>query len=764
MKFSYSWLKELVDIKLSPEKLAELLSEHAFEVESGKQSIEFQNIIVARVTKVDKHPNADRLRVIELTDDTNVFGPVVCGAWNFDVGAIVPLALPGATIPHNQHDPEGASFVLGKAKIRGVESQGMICSSKELGLGENGDGILLLDETHQLGQPFSVEGKHTDTLLDISIPANRPDLMGYLGVAREISAITEAKLKYKPAKASVNKLKSKVLQVQVSSPKLCPTYQAVRLVGVRVEESPKYIQERLLSVGMKSINNVVDITNLVMLETGQPLHAFDASKIIGAIKVREAFVNEKITTLDNIPRVLSSDTLVIADSKKPIGIAGIMGGLETAVNIATTEIILESANFNSVSIRKTYKRLGLRTDAAVRFEKGVPQAFVPQALEQAVSLLVKHASAKAVEFAENKPLRLDETSILLDPNKTNQLLGFEVKPAEQKRVLTKFGFVVAEKKGLFEVTIPNWRTDVRIWQDLVEEIARFIGLNKIPQTPTLLTPSTVQSDPLLTFADEVRDMLISLGYYESYTYSFTSKFEDNSVEVENPISADSKYLRTSVGINYQPLVEQNARYIDQQALFEIGNVYSQAKNEIKEQTNLYLANFSKTDAPEIKLLGDLKELLNSFGIQFTIEQNLPNQGFVRVGNLTIGSIRVTPSKTPWAEIELSLEKLGKLVQPKTFTPIPRFPSKKIDLAILVGEDVSWQSVKTELEKLKISILSSIELVEIYKGKSIALGKKSLTIGLTFQSPERTLTDEEVSSELSQITQKLKTELNAETRD
>jgi len=771
MKFSYSWLKELVDIKLSPEKLAELLSEHAFEVEATKESQHFENIIVAKVTKVEKHPNADRLRVIELTDGTNTFAPVVCGAWNFDVGAIVPLALPGATIPHDQHDPEGKSFVLGKAKIRGIESQGMICSAKELGLSGDGDGILLLDQSASIGEIFSVEPKNASQILDISIPANRPDLMGYLGIAREVSAIAGAKLKFKLTKTQIFKLKAKVLQVQVAVPKLCPKYSAVRLVGVRVGESPKFIQERLQSAGLKSINNVVDITNLVMLELGQPLHAFDAAKINGPIKVRQAFVNESIVTLDGIPRKLESEAMVIADSKKVIAIAGVMGGLETAVSANTTEVILEAANFNSVSVRKTYKKLGLRTDAASRFEKGVPISFVDQGLEYATALLVAHSGAKAVEYVASKTAPLTQVNLELNPSDVNRLLGFEVKASEQKRVLSKFGFKVMESKGSLLVTIPDWRTDVRIWQDLVEEIGRFIGLNKIPQVPALLIPSSVPSDPLLVAADEIRDLLVSLGFYESFTYSFVPESffvknsipTDTAVEITNPISADLKYMRTGIGMNYELLVEQNARFVSEQSMFEIGNVYRQEKGNIKEQSNLFLIRFSKNSAPEIEFLGSLRELFARLGISFSVKQSSEQDGLVLAGTEEVGVIRAQRGDLSWIAAELSLEKLVKHFKQTVYSTIARFPAKQIDIAVLVNESVAWENVKEVIQKLKIGLLSSIELIEVYQGKNIGPGKKSFTIRLTYQSTERTLTDEEVVVFETQIIQKLKAELNAESR-
>lgn len=351
MKFAYSWLKELSGYNGSPEKLAEILSSHAFETELISGS-EFKNIIVAKVTKVEKHPNADRLRVITLTDGETTYYPVVCGAWNFDVDAIVPLALPGAAIPHDQHDPEGKPFILGKATIRGIESQGMICSGKELGLSDDGKGIMILSEKdHKLGSTFAEKGG--EIYFDISLPANRPDLLGYQGIAREIAALHNTKLNIYTPKIKLNKFKPKTLKVNIASEKLCPRYIAVRLANIEVGPSPDFIQERIKLSGHNPINNVVDITNYVMLEMGQPMHAFDAAKIQLPIHVRAAYLNEKIQTLDGTERKLTSQNLVIADGKHAIGVAGVIGGENSMIDEFTSQIILEVANFDSVSIRKT---------------------------------------------------------------------------------------------------------------------------------------------------------------------------------------------------------------------------------------------------------------------------------------------------------------------------------------------------------------------------------------------------------------------------
>ncbi|HTL39467.1 MAG TPA: phenylalanine--tRNA ligase subunit beta [Methylomirabilota bacterium] len=770
MKFSYEWLAQLSGHKGSAKDLAELLSVRAFETEVVKNS-EFPGIIVAKVTKIEKHPNADRLRVIELTDGKQNISPVVCGAWNFDVGAFVPLALPGAVIPVNTHDASGQSFVLNKATIRGVESQGMICSAKELGLAGDSEGILLLDKNLELGSDFSPKNSK-EIIFDISVPANRPDILSYRGVAWEISALTNSKYQAKPVAKTVTKLRSNILKVRVSEPKLCSLYSALRISNISVGPSPQFIQNRLKESGLRPINNVVDITNYVMLEMGQPMHAFDAMKVNGGINVRKAYVNETITTLDGQDRKLSSDILVIADSKQALAIAGIIGGQNSAVTDATTEIILEAANFNSVQTRLTSKKLGLRTDASSRFERSLPSAFVDQALQLASDLLAKYASGKTLEYATTGIKTSKPTIVSVEPDKVNALLGLNLSKSSQKKILTNMGFTVSGANTL-RVTVPFWRPDVKIWQDLAEEIVRFEGLDKIPNISPNFTSSASLSDPRVSIREKISDLLASLGFDEAYTYSFVSRAflqkynidPKSAVEVANPISSDQEFLRLGLGMNYEKLIAQNAKYESKGNLFEIGNAYFKSGDYIKEEMRLYILSFSKDAVPLDYFVGSLKELFHRLGIDFSVKQIDEQTGNILSNGQNLGPIQAeTQGEVKWIAAELRFDELAKFIQASEFQTINRYPSRQLDVAILVREDLSWQQVKDVATPKNFKLLQDVELIEVYRGKNVTPGKKSLTFRLTYQAPDRTLTDEEVEKIHSQILGELKAKLNVQIRD
>ncbi len=767
MKFSFSWLKDLSGYSGSAEKLAEVLSLHAFETEiiAGQ---EFKNIIVAKVLKVEKHPNADRLRVVELTDGQNIFEPVVCGAWNFEAGDIVPLALPGALIPHDQHDPEGKPFTLTKATIRGIESQGMICSGKELGVSDDGKGILKLDSSYKLGETFV--SKDGEVKLDISLPANRPDLLGYLGVAREISALTYSKFAFRYPKIDLNKFKPKVLKVNISSEKLCPRYLAVRLGNVEIKPSPEPMQKRLREVGLRPINNIVDITNFVMLETGQPLHAFDASKVFGPINVRPAYVNEQITTLDGTPHQLNSQNLVIADAKQAIGIAGVMGGANTMIDNFTSEIILECANFDSVSIRKTARELGLRTDAAVRYEKSLPLALADTAATYAAYLIVQLAGAKVLEFVpagvKPKPLR----KIKLDPKKVGTLLGMEIKSARQKEILSKFGFQVSNIDPI-NVIVPFERTDVSIWQDLAEEIGRFEGLNEIEEVMPAVVPSALMTNPLVDKRQQVAEILAGLGYSEIYTYSFVSaqdlaRWEIDAkiaIEVENPLTSDQKYMRPNLLPNILKTAEYNERYFDKGDYFEIGNVYWRENGQMLEKMYLGIFSYAK-NYPVMKLVSSFRELCRRLNIEITIDQEGEQLAAIKSGKAVLGRIgRINVGGPNWVGVHLDFEEFVKKIKPKQFKAPNKYPSIELDVAVWARKDLPWAKVEQTIKAIDSKIINRVELFDIYTGKNVPMNKKSLAFRIAYESAERTLTEAEVEKVHIEVLNELKNRLNLEVR-
>ncbi|MGE5392543.1 MAG: phenylalanine--tRNA ligase subunit beta [Candidatus Saccharibacteria bacterium] len=746
MKFSAEWLKDLAGSSETPEKLAEILSSHAFEteIEDGPR---FENIIVAKVLKAEKHPNADRLRVVELTDGKRTIAPVVCGAWNFEAGAVVPLALPGALIPHDQHDPEQKPFTLSKATIRGIESQGMICSGKELGVSDDGSGILILDGKLKLGAAF---GASAETIFDISAPANRPDLTGYRGVAREIAALTGSRLNIKPGARISAKAKS--LKVAISAKDLCPRYAAAKL-SVTPGQSPEYIQKRLKASGLRPISNIVDITNYVMLETGQPLHAFDASKVDGKITARRAAPGEKMTTLDGASRPLPKDALIIADDSKALAVAGIIGGNESAVSDKTSEIILEAANFNSVSIRRTSRNLGLRTDASARFEKGLPLPFIDDALSLAIALFIEHAQGRLTEFAEAGITAPPKTSIKFNADQVSGLLGLEVSAAELKKILTKFGFKIGGSGKTLSAAVPPWRPDVSIWQDLAEEAGRFIGLNNIAPTPIKMSPSGELTDASVLRRQKTAELLSGLDFSEIYTYSFVSGRDleswgvdkGSAVEVANPLSLDQQYLRTNLLINDRKSAEYNSRYRDNGRYFDIGNVYWQQSGKIAEETYLCLSAFEKKDQPAYEaVVGALLALAGRLRVNASVVQDNADSARIEIDGKKIGYVTVKHEPDlDWAAAHLKFDDLWAKAREATYLSPSRFPAKDLDVSVLIDSRVTWGEIGTRIADSRQPLLKGAKLLDVYEGNKIPPNKKSLTFRLVYQADDRTLTDREV---------------------
>jgi phenylalanyl-tRNA synthetase beta chain len=747
MKFSVEWLQDLANSKLKPKELAELLSEHTAEAEVNHAQ-SFKNIIIAEVTKVEKHPNADRLRVIELTDGKNDYKPVVCGAWNFDVGARVALALPGATIPHNQHDPEGKPFTLGKASIRGIESQGMICSGKELGLSGDGQGIMLLDASHKLGQELSIG----DEILDVSSFANRPDLYSYLGVAREIAALTGSIRRMNLPDAAKLPKAGRKFPVEIKNSKHCGHYTGVVLKNVSVGPSPDFIQKRLKSSGLRPINNVVDITNYVMLLAGQPMHAFDASKVDSQIIVRNAEPGEKIQTLDGTQRTLTKDILVVADSSRALAVAGIIGGQESAVSSTTTDIILEAANFDAVSVRKSARNLNIRTDASTRFEKSLPIAFVDPALEFALALLKRYANATVVTLSQAGRQPEKQKAIPFTARQVNGLLGINLPAAEQKSILEKFGVTVTGTNAMKGLP-PAWRPDMSIWEDLAEEISRHVGVNSIAAIPPSNIFSSHMTDPMVDFRERLADMLVSYGLSETYTYSFTPEGSQSALEIANPLNDEQKYMRTSILVNMVHVAELNSRYFEMGNYFETGNIYRKSGGGHVEIAKLGLLSYAKGDYPVQSVTDVIAGLAEKMGCELEIIQHADSAADILMDGKAVGVIETLPhADLKMVGASLDLRHMLQLSHQKQFHPISRFPHKSLDTSLLLDEKTAWSEILKAAGK--DPILGRLELVDVYQGSGIPSGKKSLTIRGIYLAPDRTLTDQEAVFAHDQIMKKI----------
>ena len=539
MNVSLQWLGELVELpplktQKQAEELARQITEHCFEVEKVRASadgaaVKFSGVFTAVVTSVEKHPNADRLRVVSLTVGKKEISPVVCGAWNFDVGDVVALALPGANIPHDIHSSAHESFILGKAKIRGIESQGMVCSGFELGLSpepETSPEILVLRNGTPHGEDFAKFSSQTHgAVLEVSLPPNRPDLGSHLGTAREVSAalgfkttplfhklIATPKLPKPPKKVATP------LSVKIEDKAACRTYIGAR-VKVKVQPSPKAVQDKLASIGLRPISNVVDITNLAMYEIGQPLHAFDAAHVHGGIVVRSAKAGESITTIDHKSRELKPGMLVIADAQAPLAVAGIIGSVTSSeVTDATTEIILESANFDPASIHKTSRALGLRTDGSGFWEKGLKPEQAVAGMVLALEYLRKSlADAEILDISVNGTLATPTKFVPFTTEKINALLGSSYSPAHVKKILTAFGFTVGGSTGKSKATLPYFRQDVESYADLAEEVLKVTGMNEMPKSPLAVERHAVAVNAEEPF-ERVKNYLCNLGFSEVQNY------------------------------------------------------------------------------------------------------------------------------------------------------------------------------------------------------------------------------------------------------
>lgn len=791
MKISLRWLQDYVPVKISPPELAEKLTSAGLEVD-GIETIgdRWKDIFIGQIARIEKHPQAEHLKLVTLNLGKESL-KVVCGAPNIEEGQKVPLARPGASLldPHTDK-----AFELKPRKIYGILSEGMLCSEKELGISENHEGIMILPLDAPVGGLLA--DYLGDVILDIEVTPNRPDCLSVIGIAREVAALTGEELrlpeiKYEESEPPVEQLAS----VKILDSELCPRYCAGIVWDVKVEPSPRWMQERLSSLGMRPINNIVDITNYVMLEHGQPLHAFDYEKLKGGkIVVRRAGEGESLLTLDGEERNLSADTLVIADEQNPVALAGVMGGMESEVNEGTTSILLESANFSQASIRYTSRKLGLLTESSTRFEKGLSPEIPLPALRRAIGLIKQLAGGKVARgIIDVYPDRREKSPILLSKKRVKQVLGIELNTEQISNVLSSLGFV-CEKSAPdeLEVGIPYWRNDVSLADDLVEEVARIIGYGKIPASPLSGELPQFEPDPLLSLREKVRDVLTGCGMQEVITHSLISRQdlesskvkELSAIQVANPLSRRQECLRTSLRPELLRTFAAGERKQEKGLmLFEVGKVYLPRGGELPEEREMlcgvvggprfgrsWLAGGGELDFFTAK--GILETLLGKFGIEAEFEPaEEPGLLPARTAEIKVAEEKVgllgdihpqvkadfdLTSKTITL-FELELEKLFPWTrQAFYFQPPPRFPEIQRDLALLADVDIPAKKIKEIFQRFPQ--VSWVEVFDVYQGEPVPLGKKSLAFSVLYQSPERTLTEEEVEELQQQILEELKSEL------
>ncbi len=792
MKFTLKWLKEYVSYDgLTPEQLADKLTMLGLEVDAVKEmSKGLDGIVTSKIINVRKHPDADRLTLCEVEVGHETV-QVVCGAPNAREGLITAIARPGVTLPNGMK--------IKKAKVRGQESHGMLCAEDELGLSEDHSGILEIKEDVATGVEIIDALGLDDVMIEIDLTPNRPDCTSVIGVAREVSAFTRNKL-VKPVKREnlpVLDGKDCDYSVEINEPELCPRYAARKLTGVKIGSSPAWMQQRLLAVGMRPINNIVDITNFVMLETGQPLHAFDFRKLAGGkIIVRcPSAGEEKFITLDGKERTLEPDMLMICDGEHPVAVAGIMGGLESEVSDDTTEILLESASFNPVNIRKTARILNIPSEASYRFERGVDPDGVDVAMERAVSLMVELAGAQLESNGVDEyPGRRVSLVLELRVRKVCDLLGMELSDDKIAQYLKSIEFTVEHgQDGILHVTVPSFRVDIEREVDLVEEISRLVGYNDIPTTLPHINMDYPQRDSLRSLRQDISTLLSCKGFTEAINYSFVSEKHADLLSLPendtrrkvtrllNPLTEDQSVMRTMI----LPGLLENIRHnINHQtpdiSLFEIGKIFIQHESNVQPEERIQLCAvmsgrrnpgalplyFSDNNADVFDLKGLVQAMFaklniqgNSGDITFNpaIDSAQPycQESFslqVMDGDILLGMLgKITDTtaknfniKQDVYFLEMDLSAVNELPRAKkVFNPLPRYPSVKRDIALVVPEGVAAGDLLQTVQDLNVENVESTELFDVYRGKPIQEGMKSVALSVTYRSREKTLDDETV---------------------
>ncbi|MEZ4087374.1 MAG: phenylalanine--tRNA ligase subunit beta [Candidatus Gracilibacteria bacterium] len=782
MKVSLNWIRQFVDIPadLNAEEFGKLFTLRTAEVEGvHDQSEAYANMVIGKIEKITPHPDADKLQVTQTKVGKETV-QIVCGATNIKEGMLVPVALPGSKV---RWHGEGDLIELKETKIRGVESFGMICAGEEIGLPASPEGIVDLSSSKaEPGTPLSDALNLNDIILDIDNKAltHRPDLWGHYGHAREIAAILDTPLT--PFTTDVKYGSGKDLSIEVQAKKECPRYLGVIIEGIEVQDSPEWIQEKLRSTDHSLFNNIVDATNYVLEELGQPLHAFDADKIEGGIVVRMAENGEKLATLDGQDRKLSQEDLVIADHKKAVALAGVMGGENSKVDEKTTRILIEAANFDPTTVRRTSVRHNLRTDAVQRFEKSLDPVLAEQAMDRICEIILELCPNAKIVSQKVDVKNFDETpkTVKVDLNKVRSQIGANI-PAEQAEdILLKLGFQILKKdKDSFELQIPTWRAtkDVEIEEDITEEIARMFGYENVtpilPKTPTKLPTENTERK----LKHRAREILSKgLGMNEVYNYSFYSAKdiqkcmlpEELHIKVENYLSENQTHMRVSLLPNLLHNVALNLKNYPEFYLYEIGRTYEDLQEyfpkEEKKICGLIVRGKKHKGDLFYEAKGAVEELFSFFqtqGLELRKGETLcsyahPNRfaGYyskkdgtevARVfelhplvaKNYNLEGVKIGVFEVNFTE----LAKLGE--RTRKHKPLAKFPSSEFDVSVLMDEEVTIGEMEKQMSSVDKNIIESITLFDLYQGDNIPEGKKSCAFKIVLRAPDRTLKEEEV---------------------
>lgn len=800
MKISNNWLKDYIKTDLKSEKIGEFLTDIGLEVEGIDQfeSIRgsLEGIIVGKVLTCEKHPNADKLKVTTVDVGNGKILNIVCGASNVSAGQVVPVAVIGTKI----YDKEGNFFEIKEAKLRGEISQGMICAEDELGLSDNHDGIMVLDaEKFMVGTPFAdYFDIAKDEIFEIGLTPNRTDAMSHYGVARDLNALLVSNNMH----SEFEKVSSEVLEaegthsfsVDIENEELIPRYLGAVIENVVVEESPVWLQNRLKSIGVSPINNVVDITNYILHGYGQPLHAFDADKISGQkIKVGVVDAGTRLTTLDGVERTLNGSEIVVKDGQnKPLAIAGVLGGATSGVNSETINIFLEGAYFNPVAVRKSAKYHGLNTDASFRFERGIDPNNVKTAITHAIKMITDIAGGRLVgDIIEHYPNKIEDHYVILRFSKIDQILGMKIHRDKIKEILKSLDIkVLNEITNGVEISVPAYRADVTREIDVIEEILRIYGYNKVDAPNKIaFTPIKLYLDNQEALENSWARTLQSNGFYEVMNNSLTAEknVTPEAVKLLNPLSGDLAFMRTSL---LQGLLENTIYNINRKnpdiKFFELGKIYQKRESytERKQLAILVSGREVRENWLEPKsatnfyyLKGYVQLLLDRLGFTF-VEKSLVDNRFADAIELLVGEkvmARIGKVSSQllksfdieqdcyYAEIEIEVVESLRNKDNFKFVDIPKFNKIRRDLALLVDKNVTYSELYEAVMKEKSPILKSVNLFDVYEGKNLPEGKKSYALSFELLNEEKTLEDKEITEVMDKIIKIFETKFQASLR-
>lgn len=799
MKISLNWIKQYIDLKdLTTKVIVDKLTMSGLEVEDVVDENElYKNFIVAEVKSVSKHPNADKLSVCEVFDGKETL-QVICGAPNVAPGQKVVFAPIGTLIPNG-------NFQIKKAKIRGVESNGMICAEDELLLSEDHSGIMVLNSTLQAGKPITEALNLNDVIFEIAVTPNRPDALSHVGVARDLSAIFNCELHLPEIVLKESKIKAnEIASVEIIDQKNCPRYSAKVVLNVQIKESPEWLKNRLAKIGLRPINNVVDVTNFILHELGQPLHAFDLDLLEGKkIIVKSTEQEKEFITLDSKVRKLPQNTLMICDAKREVAIAGIMGGENSEINPSTKNILIESAYFNPSSIRRTSKALQLSTDSSYRFERGTDPSITKYAAERAAQLISELAGGEVAEgIIDIYPKIIERKEITLRYSRVTKILGYEISKEKIHQILSRLGLALKDlDENSLLVSVPTFRPDIEREIDLIEEIARINGYDNIPVVPKINITLEKKVDQQ-KFEDDVRNIISSFGFYEMINNPLESEWEarltGDPIFLANPQSAEMSCLRTSLFAGGLNSVKRNLNFgIRNMMLFEIGNVFEKKSDllintfdDISEKQNLILIlsgkEEEKTWYSDEKFFDfySLKGFVNSFtqkisldnqltDLYYSSENEIYSYYFTKNFNNQLVGVGGKVKKDVLSKFDINqdvfvfefdLSVLKKITpELKKYIEPPKFPKIIRDFAFVFDKSVQYLDVKNFILEKASKLLKKVELFDIFESETLGGNKKSMAFTLEYFDESRTLTEDEVEKDFNYLISEISKKFNAKLR-